>query len=274
MTLTSINFTWPNGYSGALTTSWDDGTIYDRELVEILNRFGLKGTFNLNSGLLDLGVPQRGWKEYIRDDEVSTLYAAHEVAVHTVTHPHLERIPEMAVRAELLEDRRALESLVHYPVRGMAFPFGTYDQRVLWILQETGFVYARLVESREDFSLPGDFFKWQPTCHHRFDLNAMWARFKNDEQSDKLFYLWGHSYEFAEEDNWSVIKDFAQMAGNTSGIWYATNREIYDYVQAWRGLELSLDLRTACNLSAVTLWVRCGKRLIELPAGVLVQLDA
>ena len=33
--------------------SFDDGTVYDRRLVELLNRYGFKGTFNLNSGLED-----------------------------------------------------------------------------------------------------------------------------------------------------------------------------------------------------------------------------
>ena len=36
--------------------SFDDGTVYDQRLVELLNRYGFKGTFNLNSGLEDFVV--------------------------------------------------------------------------------------------------------------------------------------------------------------------------------------------------------------------------
>lgn len=36
----------------AVTFSYDDGVTQDIRLVEILNRYGLKATFNLNSELL------------------------------------------------------------------------------------------------------------------------------------------------------------------------------------------------------------------------------
>lgn len=42
---------FPNGKRLAFTTSWDDGTIHDRQMVALLNSFGIKGTYNLNSGL-------------------------------------------------------------------------------------------------------------------------------------------------------------------------------------------------------------------------------
>ena len=41
---------FPNGKSKAFTMSYDDGTIHDRRLVEIMNRYGIRGTFNLNAG--------------------------------------------------------------------------------------------------------------------------------------------------------------------------------------------------------------------------------
>ena len=46
---------YPGGKPGALTLSYDDGREYDRRLVEIMNRYGLKGTFHLNSA--NLGRP-------------------------------------------------------------------------------------------------------------------------------------------------------------------------------------------------------------------------
>lgn len=48
---------YPGGVMKALTLSYDDGVVHDRRLVEICNRYGLRGTFNLNSGTL--GNPGR-----------------------------------------------------------------------------------------------------------------------------------------------------------------------------------------------------------------------
>ena len=41
-----------SAYRKALTFSFDDGNVDDIRLIEILNKYGLKATFNLNSGLL------------------------------------------------------------------------------------------------------------------------------------------------------------------------------------------------------------------------------
>ena len=46
----TMDFLYPGWKKKALTFSYDDGQIYDRRLVEIFNRYGLKGTFHLNSG--------------------------------------------------------------------------------------------------------------------------------------------------------------------------------------------------------------------------------
>lgn len=39
-------------------------------------------------------------------------------------------------------------------------------------------------------------------------------------------YVWGHSYEFDNHDNWDVIEKFCAYMGNRNDIWYATNLEI------------------------------------------------
>lgn len=39
-----------NGKKKAVTFSFDDGVTQDIRLIEIFNKYGLKGTFNLNSG--------------------------------------------------------------------------------------------------------------------------------------------------------------------------------------------------------------------------------
>ena len=54
----------------AVTLSYDDGTIYDEKLIGILNQYGLKATFNLNSGLF---FPEGGVGR-LSEQQVMTLY--------------------------------------------------------------------------------------------------------------------------------------------------------------------------------------------------------
>ena len=49
----SIFIQFPKGKRKALTLSYDDGVEQDIRLIENMKQHGLKGTFNLNSGLHD-----------------------------------------------------------------------------------------------------------------------------------------------------------------------------------------------------------------------------
>lgn len=71
---------FPQGVTKALTLSYDDGKVHDRRLVRIMNDYGLKGTFHLNSSFL-------GKEGYIEASEVASLFEGHEVSAHTIDHP-------------------------------------------------------------------------------------------------------------------------------------------------------------------------------------------
>ena len=95
---------YPDGKVKALTFSYDDGPRDDIRLVEIFNRFGMKATFNLIGGQLDK-------ESRVHADEAKALYAGHEIASHSYTHPFLDRIPKACALNEMLQDRRELEKL-------------------------------------------------------------------------------------------------------------------------------------------------------------------
>ncbi len=257
-------FLWPDGLAGALTTSWDDGAPEDRRLVAILNEHSVRGTFNLNSARL-----ARAGKgnDDIREDEVRSLYANHEVATHGHAHPYYTKLSDEEIAEDITADRRELERVTGAPVTGHALPFGAYDARVLAALRKCGICYSRTVNATKGFGLPDDFIEWHPTCHHKADLGGLWDRFLESAQPDKLFYLWGHSYEFPRDSNWHIIDDFAASAGAEGSVWRATNMEAFEYVAAWRGLVRSVDGRAFRNPSATDVWVSLEGEPRRVPAG-------
>ena len=88
----------------------------------------------------------------------------------------------------------------------------------------------------------------------------------------RLFYLWGHSYEFDNDNNWSVIEEFAQRAGERRDIWFATNGEIYRYVKAFERLRFSADLDYVDNPSATDVYINVLGNEIIVPAGKEVKI--
>lgn len=267
---------FPGFKSKAVTISYDDGVIFDKRLIEIMDKNGLKGTFNLNSGHFGHGELR------LTEEQALALYAnsGHEVAVHGKKHLSLAEVQDAVAVDEVLNDRIALENLFDTFITGMAYANGSYDDRVVDILKKCGIEYARITPPTEKFEIPNDWLRWAPTCHHSHPKLMEFARaFVEDEpywyywgQFPKLFYLWGHSYEFNGNDNWSVFEEFAEYVGNREDIWYATNIEIYKYVKAFEALQFSANGEKVYNPTAMDVYLNYFKEEILVKSGETKKL--
>ena len=262
---------FPDGKRIAVTTSWDDGRVYDRWVVAALNALGMQGTFNLNSGFLGrTGAPATTEDGYLDAAEVGALYVGHEVAVHSVTHPHLGMLDTGQMVAEVQADRAALEELVGYPVRGMAYPFGTYTSHVIHVLRTLGIVYSRTTEAGVTAFPPAEPLAWGTTQHiinaQPAPLPEQWAAFHGHPYSSGVFYVWGHSYEFAARRD-DLTRLLAPLAGHDD-VWYCTNIALFDYEAARQRLVIATNRRTAYNPSILPVTVNVDGTLVTAGPGV------
>lgn len=264
--MSSLFMRFPGGKVKALTLSYDDGVEQDIRLITIMQEYGLKGTFNLNSGLY--AAEGTEYKEGIIQRRMTKkqcldLYtdSGMEVAVHGYTHPYLEQLPINICAKEVLKDRETLENDYGCIVRGMAYPFGTIRDEVVEVLKQCGIAYSRTTVSTENFTIPTDWLRMPATCHHKNPRLMELARSFIENSRNKgplLFFVWGHSYEFEADDNWNVIEKFAEYIGGREDIWYATNIEVYDYIAAYKQLQFSTDGKKVYNPTAVTLYFELG----------------
>lgn len=222
-----------------VTFSFDDGVTQDKRLVALLNKYGLKGTFNLNSSLFGL---KGGWEQNgkflshnkVMPNDVKELYAEHEVAVHTLTHPNLTTEEEETIIYQVEEDRKRLSNMVGYDVYGMAYPCGgvNNDERVASIIKEkTGVRYSRTITSTYSFELPKNAYRLDPTVgvyepKNVFLLADEFLSMKPN--SPQLFYIWGHSYEFdvTDEMSWERFEELCALISGKEDIFYGTNKEV------------------------------------------------
>jgi peptidoglycan/xylan/chitin deacetylase (PgdA/CDA1 family) len=226
-----------DGKLKALTFSYDDGVTQDRRLIKILNKYGLKATFNINSGLLGNansifqdGVTTPHVKP--RPEEVRGIYKDHELAVHTLHHPALNRLTDDEIVKEVEEDRIALSELAGYEVVGMAYPGGTgcMDERVVRVLAErTGVKYSRTTTSTYNFEPQTELLVFDPSVFHLeqaklFELGEQFLKLEPDHP--QIFYVWGHAYEFEVYDFWERFEEFCKMMAGRDDIFYGTNREV------------------------------------------------
>lgn len=259
---------FPGGKHKVLTMSYDDGREEDRRLVALFNEYGIKGTFHVNSGI--------DWDEKrIPMTEYKELYQGHEVSVHTSTHPTIARCPMEEVVEQIVEDRKALEEAVGYPVRGMSYPNGSFSQEIIDVLPALGIRYARTVGSTDSFSMPENFLRWTATCHHNHNLQKLGEEFVALYKKQYLYmmYVWGHSYEFGLQDNWEVMENFCKLVGHREDIWYATNIEIVDYMEAAKRLQFTANLDKVYNPSFQSVWIAVNdNQIVEIKGGELKEI--
>lgn len=225
-----------NGKMKALTFSFDDGVTQDIRLIEILNAYGLKGTFNINSSLLGLpGRLVRNQHEVSHDkippDRLTDIYNGHEIAVHSLTHPDLSVLSDETVVYQVESDRQKLSSLAGYEVVGMAYPNRYPGERAEDLIRRrTGVRYARTTVSTHSFDLQERYHRFDPTVYY-IDVDKMFslaeAFLTLEPSTPQLFYIWGHSYELdAEYISWKRFEEFCRMMSGKKDIFYGTNKEV------------------------------------------------
>ena len=220
-------------YRKAVTFSYDDGVSQDTRLISIFQKYGMKATFNLNTGIQTeenrfeiQGVPIHRMNQ---SDELVQLYREHEIALHGLTHAAPSGLDSQEYEQEFLQDARNIQQIYgKYPL-GMAYAYGDYSEEIIRYLQKIGIRYGRTVESSHQFTLPQDPMCLQPTCHHNderlFELVEEFLAADPKQGEPMLFYIWGHSYEFDVEDNWDRMETLCSMLGGHDDIFYGTNAE-------------------------------------------------
>ena len=226
-----------NGKTKAITFSFDDGVTQDIRLIEILNKYGLKCTFNLNSEFLGLeGTLDRNGKtvrhDKIPSNKVKEIYKGHEIAVHTLTHPFLPSCDEKEIIRQVETDRQNLSELCGYEVVSMAYPCGgeNNDDRVAEIIRNnTGVKLARGIESSYSFGPQDNLLRFKPTVYYVEEcFEEIVDKFLALETKEpSLLYIWGHSYEMdAEYITWEKFEQICKKLAFKDDIFYGTNKEV------------------------------------------------
>ena len=277
---------FPEGRAKALTLSYDDGCPEDIRFADLLADYGIKCTFNFNSNA------SRGEKALATEVvNEHILGKGHEIAVHGAFHRALGMTRPIEGIRDVVDCRIELENRYGRIIRGMAYPDSgvtkflngaSYDS-VKNYLSELDIAYSRTLGGDNDkFEMPTDWHAWMPTAHHTNpDIFEYIDKFleididnaKSVGRRPRLFYLWGHSYEFDNDGNWDVIEAFCEKISNKDDIWYATNIEICEYVEAYTRLVTSVNGTTVYNPTLTEIFFTADGKPYSVKPGETIKIQ-
>lgn len=271
---------FPGGKKKAFTISYDDNITQDERLIQKMEQYHIKGTFNIIPGWFakeDAVFPEGETYINVTKSKAEALYhnSLVEVANHGFDHQKSTTIPPMQVMEDITKCRQALESMYGGIVTGYAYPYGMYNEKVIEILKDAGISYARTVESTYEFHLPEDWLVLNPTCHHADPkLMELAEKFVNDTVTDDsyLFYVWGHTFEFDQQNNWEIVDALFEKVADKEDVWYATNGEICNYHKKYQQLVFSQDGKRIYNPTDATIWLEIDNTVMSIRSGETKEL--
>lgn len=265
---------YPYGKTKAFNVTYDDGVEQDIRFVELLNKFGLKGTFNLNSQLME---EEFAWRhesgllvKRLSFQRANGLYEGHEIASHTLTHPYLHDKGGAEIRYQLAEDKRRLEVWSGREVAGFAVPFDYYDDHIAACVQECGFAYGRISEESYSYNPWQSPYYWKAGIFHLSpSLDAYIGGFLKTRQELAVCQIVGHTYDLDVANLWDKMEDYFRQIAQENDVLPMTHIDLVRYLQAMK--QAVIRENTVENHSKITLWFRTEQGVCPLPPGEVLE---
>lgn len=259
---------YPGGKRKAFNITYDDGILQDLRFVELMNRYGLKGTFNLNSELMKTRFawthPNGMEVKRLSVDTARWLYRGHEIASHTRTHPYMRNLSEAEVMDQLAGDKRELEEMLGVEVAGFAVPFHYYSPMIAECARNCGFEYARMSEFSHSYTPCRDYWFWKTGFYHiEPGLEVFVAGFLESDEELAVCQIVGHSYDLDAENLWDTMEDILDKVSREKDIWSCTNLELVRYLKAME--QAIVDGESIYNGSGMELWFEVNGRTVCVP---------
>lgn len=229
-----------------ITTSWDDGHPKDFKIAELLDKYGLAGTFY---------IPKTNQEAQVMSEQsIVELSKYFEIGGHTLSHVRLHSTSRNFLEKEIKGCYTWLEELVGYAPSSFCFPGGVYNQAGIASVIDAGFETFRTtrllsVKPAKGFELSTTLqvYQHQRTAYFRHLLKRakfinLFQWMKNKAETDLLkltdfylkeieekggcFHLWGHSWEIERFGLWKNLEALLHKLSGLGGFQNLANKDL------------------------------------------------
>lgn len=190
-----------------LVTSWDDGSVLDIQVADLLEKYKLRGTFYVVCDFV-------GKDGYLTWQQIKELDSrGFDIGSHTVTHPmDLKMVHDEELFYEVQSSKDIIENVLGHNITSFCYPRGRADERVKQMVAEAGYIEARgtgkpgITKIEDKLYKPGTIHIFQRPEYHEVPIIS-YARevFNKLEREGGYCNIWGHSAEVEKNKLWSVL---------------------------------------------------------------------
>ena len=132
-----IDNDYKNNNVDTLSITIDDGYKDNIDAIDILNKYDIPFSLYVTTNTLNTA-------EYLSSDDVKSLSCLSncEIGSHCYDHIRLDTLSNEKILYQLSESKRILENIISCRVIGISYPYGSYNEYVLSVLETIGYDYA------------------------------------------------------------------------------------------------------------------------------------
>jgi peptidoglycan-N-acetylglucosamine deacetylase len=214
-----------------ISFSWDDGSIYDIKLAELMSKYGLNAMFF---------IPARNKENsVIGAEEVRELYKmGMDIGAHSYNHVYLKTLQPREIEIEIVKGKEYLEDIIKTDIDWFCYPGGHYNLEISRIAQKyfkksrTARTMRFGIQSGFNIDTSLHFFKRGLTsiiknmaindpltlpvaCSsiglNYFDSCKRILRTLDSKEKNYDLHIWGHGWEIEKFNLWNDLEDFIQF---------------------------------------------------------------
>lgn len=238
-----------------ITTSWDDGHPLDLKLAELLNKYSIDATFYVPCKNLEHPV--------MVDSDLRELSNKYEIGGHTVNHIYLNTLKYNDAKNEISNCKLMLQEKLSHEITAFCFPGGKFSKRDVNMLIEAGFLFGRttgLLHTTINTTKPIMNTSLQIYNHQYYTLikhclkrsffspillfksfipynknfkNLAKAILYETNNENRVFHIWGHSWEIEERDLWHDLEETFKILKNENEAVFLNNSDCWQYLKIY-----------------------------------------
>ena len=80
------------------------------------------------------------------------------------------------------------------------------------------------------------------------------------------------TYEFDMTETWNIFENQLERLGGNDDVWYASNIEVFDYIDAYNALRWTVDGGIVENPTCLDVFIECDGETVCIPGGGILEL--